>query len=180
MKRATLTVLLLALAACKPGAGSSAGGSAATSKYPGTEEGAKQLLTDIRAQGADAKAMTMALKPSADDYKAVFEADVADKMQKTYEGLWSDVKTVIGADPANTELLLSKATSDDIKAWTDQAKNDFPGGYQRVGPHLKPGFTFYRWKYAKPGETLGMAYDGLVYVNGHWAWFPKPWRALGE
>lgn len=27
--------------------------------------------------------------------------------------------------------------------------------------------------------VLGMAYDGLIYVNGHWAWFPKPWRVLG-
>jgi hypothetical protein len=25
-----------------------------------------------------------------------------------------------------------------------------------------------------------MAYDGLIYVNGHWAWFPKPWRIKGE
>ena len=31
-----------------------------------------------------------------------------------------------------------------------------------------------------PGESLGMAFDGLVHVNGHWAWFPKPWRALGD
>ncbi|TMQ06352.1 MAG: hypothetical protein E6J91_38110 [Deltaproteobacteria bacterium] len=32
---------------------------------------------------------------------------------------------------------------------------------------------------AGAGEQLGMAYDGLIYVNNHWAWFPKPWRALG-
>ena len=44
----------------------------------------------------------------------------------------------------------------------------------------KPGLTVYRWKYTKPGEPLGMAYDGLIYVNGHWAWFPKPWRIKGE
>jgi hypothetical protein len=35
-----------------------------------------------------------------------------------------------------------------------------------------------RWKFVKPGETIGMAYDGLVFVNGHWAWFPKAWHAL--
>ena len=29
----------------------------------------------------------------------------------------------------------------------------------------------------KPGETLGMAFDGLAFVNGHWRIFPKPWRA---
>jgi len=36
----------------------------------------------------------------------------------------------------------------------------------------------YRWKYVKPGEQLGTSFDGLIYVNSHWAWFPKPWRVL--
>jgi len=30
----------------------------------------------------------------------------------------------------------------------------------------------------KQGETIGLAFDGLVYVNGHWVIMPKPWRAL--
>lgn len=30
----------------------------------------------------------------------------------------------------------------------------------------------------EPGQTLGMAFDGLVHVNGHWRLFPKPWKAL--
>ena len=80
------------------------------------------------------------------------------------------------ANPANTELKLFKATSDDIKAWTPAVEQDFPGGYQKVKDFFKPGLTVYRWKYTKPGETLGMAYDGLIFVNNHWAWFPKPWR----
>ena len=24
----------------------------------------------------------------------------------------------------------------------------------------------------------GMAYDGLVWIDDHWAWFPKPFRVL--
>lgn len=172
-RSAWLLVLVVAFAAaCKK-----EGGSAALSKYPGTEEGARQLLTDLRT--GDAKAMTAALKPTSADYKAVFTDDVAAKAEEGYGKLWSDPKVAIGADPANTELLLSKATSDDLKQWTPQAEADFPGGYKRVGDKLKPGLTFYRWKYAKPGEKLGMAFDGLVHVNGRWAWFPKPWRVVG-
>ena len=45
----------------------------------------------------------------------------------------------------------------------------FPGGYKRVADKFKPGLTVYRWKYVKPGEKLGMSFDGLVYVNNHWA-----------
>ena len=28
----------------------------------------------------------------------------------------------------------------------------------------------------EPGEELGMAFDGLTYVNGNWRIFPKPYR----
>jgi hypothetical protein len=162
---------LLVVAACKKGG-------ADLSKYPGTEEGAKQLLTDIRS--GDAAAMTKSLRPTSADYKAVFTDEFADKAEKGYDQLWSDAKTVIAADPANTELKLSGATTDDIAKWTPQVEADFPGGYKKVASFFKPGLTVYRWKYTKPGEPLGMAYDGLVYVNGHWAWFPKPWRIKGE
>lgn len=176
MNRRTVVVvvsLALAAVACKKEAGN-----AATSKYPGTEDGARQLLTEIRTS-PDAKGMTQALKPSSDDYKAVFVGDAAAKAATGYDKLWSDPKTVISASPANTEVLLSKATTDDLKAWTPQAEADFPGGYKRIADKFQPGLTVYRWKYAKPGEKLGMAFDGLIFVNNHWAWFPKPWRVLG-
>ena len=45
---------------------------------------------------------------------------------------------------------------------------------------LKPGVVLYRWKFVKPGSTIGMAYDGLAHVNGHWVFIPKPWRDAGE
>ncbi len=160
---------VLAVVACSKKGGSD------LSKYPGTEEGAKQLLTDIRTSN-DAAGMTKSLRPSSADYKAVFTDEFADKAEKGYDQLWSDPKAVITADPANTELKLSSATTDDIAKWTPQVEADFPGGYKKVATYFKPGLTVYRWKYTKPGEPLGMAYDGLIYVNGHWAWFPKPWR----
>ena len=29
------------------------------------------------------------------------------------------------------------------------------------------------WKYCAPGTQSGLAFDGLVHVNGDWVWFPK-------
>ena len=165
------------LAACAALAIGCSKGGGQTSKYAGTDDGAKQLLTEIRS--GDAKAMTQALKPTSADYAAVFVADAASKAEAGYEKLWSDPRAVITADPANTELKIWKATSDELQKGTGESA-EFPGGYKRIAGQLKPGITIYRWKYVKPGATLGMAFDGLVYVNGHWAWFPKPWRALGE
>ena len=41
---------------------------------------------------------------------------------------------------------------------------------------IEPGHTIYRFKFVQPGKNIGMAFDGLVKVNGRWVIFPKPWR----
>jgi hypothetical protein len=164
-----VAVLMFAVACKKDG-----GGSAATSKYPGTEEGAKQLLTDLRADGT----LIKSLRPSSDDYKAVFIGDAAGKAETGNEKLWAESKS-FQVDPAKTELLLYKATTEDLQKWTPEVEANFPGGYKRVADKYKPGLTVYRWKFVTPGEKIGMSGDGLINVNGHWALFPKPWRTLG-
>jgi hypothetical protein len=174
------SIILGALAALALAACSKTGGSDALSKYPGTDDGAKQLVTDLRTS-TDAAGMTKALRPTSADYKAVFTDELAAKAESGYSKLWSDPKIAISADPENTEIIINKATTDDIKAWTNDVKMSFPGGYQKVGPFFNPGLTVYQWKYIKPSETSGMSFDGLIYVNNHWAWFPKPYRiAKGE
>ncbi len=147
--------------------------------FPGTADGAKALLGEFLKPGADRPGLTRALKPTAADYAAVFEGDNATKAAAGYEKLWSDPRAVIGAAPENNQLLVWSATTDDLKAGTGDSGN-FPGGYKQAASTFKAGITLYRWKFVKPGEKLGMAYDGLAYVNGHWAWFPKPWRVVGE
>ena len=47
-------------------------------------------------------------------------------------------------------------------------------------PLLDPHRVWARWKFVRPGEPSGMAYDGLVWVDDHWAWFPKPYRVLAH
>ena len=45
---------------------------------------------------------------------------------------------------------------------------------------LRSRCTFYRFKFVQPGQSLGLAFDGLVYVNGHFAFFPKLFSVLSE
>lgn len=170
MRSAKIVFMMLLAVACDKG------GSA---KYPGTPEGAKQLLNDIRKEGADAKAMTQALKPQPADYAAVFSEELAAKAPAAYDKMFNDPRAAIGAKPENTELKLWSATTEELRNNSGEGK-DFPGGYRKIAEQFKPGVTWYRWKYTKPGEELGMAYDGLTFVNGHWAWFPKPWRHLEQ
>jgi len=87
---------------------------------------------------------------------------------------------------ANEDLIVTEEipgkdcqSVDDLKNGTGSS-NEFPGGYAKVAPHMKPGHTWYRFKFVKSGERLGMAYDGFTFVNHHWVIVPKPWRALKE
>jgi len=142
-----------------------------------TEKDAKALLEAFLKSDCDHRARTLELKPAPDDYKAIFIEEVAEKAKKSYEGLWSDPNAAIKPKPGQTDLLLWKATSEDLAAWTGGSSH-FPGGWKDVGSMLRPGLTFYRWKFVEPGKTSGMAFDGLVHVNGHWVFVPKPYRAL--
>lgn len=145
--------------------------------FPGTADGAKALLAKFVAEGADAEALTGALRPTSADYAAVFTGEAAKKAEAAYAPAWDAGQLVVRPKPGQTEVLLFEATTDQIKAG-DEAAKDFPGGYAGVAEQLQPGVTLYRFKFVEPGKTLGMAYDGLTHVNGRWAIFPKPWRAL--
>ena len=182
--------IVLALAGCGGGANNAAGGNTSTGSntggsttssaksHPGTEDGAKALLAEFVKPGADTATLTKALRPSKADYDAVFMPDLAAKADTVYGPAWDGGQMVIAPKPGQTQVLLSSATSDDLKSWTGGAA-EFPGGWKEVGTQLKPGVTFYRFKFVEPGQELGMAYDGLAYVNGNWRIFPKPWRVMG-
>ena len=147
---------------------------AAGGVYPNSDEGVTALLQALPKDPA----LVGRLKPTTEDYRALFAGDVAAKAERFYAtNLWNgDVK--LGGDAGQTELKVFKATSEEIRSWSSTVEANFPGGYQQIGPHLRPGLTWYRWKYTEPGKDTGMAYEGLVHVNGHWVWTPKPWRAL--
>jgi len=147
--------------------------------YPGTEEGAKLLLLEFTKPGANHKALSNKLLPEKKDYEAYFDKSVANKAYTNYQKLfkrWGGL--LIKPKAGQTSLLMWKATVSELKSWTGQARQTFPGGYRRVASKLNPGHIVIRFKFVKPSETLGMAFDGLTYVNNRWVIFPKPWRVL--
>ncbi|MEO6740752.1 MAG: hypothetical protein ABIP20_10895 [Chthoniobacteraceae bacterium] len=141
----------------------------------GNEAAATALLKKFMATGADRAALTRELRPTSDDYAKIFTADFAKKLEAGQKPLW-DSAPVIGPKEGQTEVTVAKATTEDFQKGTAAAK-EFPGGYAKLGDKLQPGATLFRFKFVKPGETLGMAFDGLAFVNGHWRIFPKPWRS---
>ena len=148
--------------------------------YPNSSQGANALLLEFLKPGADLAALTKKLQPIEKDYSTVFKPEYAKKMAEMYTQPWKDGLMVVSPKPGQSEVLLYSATSEELQKWTGNAKDYFPGGYEKIGPGFADGLTFYRFKFVSSGEKIGMAYDGLVYVNGHWRIFPKPYRVLEE
>ena len=145
------------------------------SPYPNTEAGAKARLGEFLKEGADHAALSKTLRPGSADYAAVFEAEFAKAAEAAYSDAWEKGQLVLAPKAGQTELKLWSATTEDLKQWNEKAA-PFPGGYKDVAAKFKDGLTIYRFKFVKPGEDLGMAFDGLVNVNGQWRIFPKPFR----
>jgi hypothetical protein len=138
---------------------------------------AKALLRKFLQPGADYEAMSKQLRPSETDYRAYFVSGSWQKAMAEYNKMWDQSPGAITPKEGQTELLLWQATVDELKNGTGYSRN-FPGGYQKASHHIQPGHTIYRFKFVRPGKTLGMAYDGLVFINGHWVFIPKPWRVV--
>ena len=151
----------------------------AADAFPGTEAGATSLLKEFVKPGADHAALSKQLRPTAADYAAVFDADSSAKVAAVYDPAWEGGQMIVAPKAGQTEVKVFSATSDEMKSWTGNAA-EFAGGWKEVAPKLKPGLKIYRFKFVEPGKDLGMAFDGLIYVNGNWRIFPKPWRALGK
>jgi hypothetical protein len=57
---------------------------------------------------------------------------------------------------------------------------ELPGGYQQQAAHFSDKILVYGFQYVAPGESAGMAYDGLMLVEGKWVMIPKMWRAFAR
>jgi len=145
--------------------------------YPAGPEGGKKLVEDIL-KSSDRASIVSKLKPTRADLEALFDASAVEDLAAYVEKAFSQVGD-LGIKPEQTEVLFNAATTEDFASESDAAKK-FPGGYKRLATKLKPGITWYAWKFVKPGESLGMAYDGLAHINGRWVWIPKPFRAVKE
>jgi hypothetical protein len=143
----------------------------------GNEDGARALLAQFVAPGADHAALTRSLRPTSSDYKTLFDARTAAKVEAAQSKDWDSNKAVIKPKSGQTETKVWSATGADLARGTGNAR-EFPPGYKKIAKHLSATVLFFRFKFVEPGKETGTAYDGLAFVNGHWVIAPKPWRAL--
>ncbi len=146
------------------------------SAFPATLEGAKAFVSQFVKKGADVEKLSKQLQPTHEDYLKVFNEEFAKKAEATYTPIWKSGVFVIRGKPEQTNVFVFSGTSDDLKQWKGTASQRFPGGYKNVAKEYNDGITIYCFKFIKPGEKYGMAFNGLVHVNGHWRIIPKPYR----
>lgn len=179
MKKKTVTFILVALVAiCLTGCGTE---QKISEKFPATKDGAKALLQEFMKAEADNKKLTMELRPTKEDYRAFYiDESTAARAETHFDKLWSSGNAVVAPKEGQTELKLFSATTEEMRDSKGESA-EFPSGLTTLAltDNLKPNLTIYGFKFVKPGESIGMAFEGLTHVNGHWRLFPKAWQFMG-
>lgn len=112
------------------------------------------------------------LRPKSEDYAQVFIPEVVEKAKLGYEKFW-ETKPYPQVKFYQTQILIYLANSTLI-----DFHPEFPGGYHKVKSLLMPERVWFTWNYSQPGDKDDITYDGLVWIDDHFAWFPKPWKIL--
>lgn len=118
------------------------------------------------------------LQPKDEDYDRIFVPEAVEIAQKGYEELWAE-SPFPQPQSDQTEILIALGRAEELLSESGIAEV-FPGGYQSIAHYLLPDKVWLTWKYVKPGENSGMTYDGLVWLEDHFAWLPKPWKVLSS
>jgi len=116
-------------------------------------------------------------RPRREDFARVFVGDAVARARAAYEIVWLE-RPRPTPNPGQSELLVYAAPSS-LLTDDNELSRRFPHGYRNIAAQLDPHQIWLSWKFVVPGSSSGMAYDGLVWLDGRFAWFPKPWRVLG-
>lgn len=114
------------------------------------------------------------LKPLPEDYERVFMPEAAAKARIAYKPLWTSPPPPLPR-PGQTSVRVHVAEASEFASGSPRAQ-EFPGGMKSIADKLQPGLVWVAWEYLAPGEDAGLSFNGLVYLDGRFAWFPKPWR----
>ena len=143
------------------------------------KEGLNEMMVYLLQANEDERILFgTSLFPTKEDCDEVFMPEVSGKVFRYQKYLRRQAAIVIQPlAPFQTDFLIWTASTAQLKEYVEEAKY-FPGGYHELAPHLKNGHTFYRIKFVQPGHKIGSAFDVLVFVNGHWRLFQRPWTVL--
>jgi hypothetical protein len=116
------------------------------------------------------------LEPSRDECRACFDGVLAGKAAEAAEQIYRDPPRVSPVDP-EAEIDATAAPAGLLR-WPNELSDQFPRAYRDIAGWMDPGRVWMTWTVTPPGGGR-VRYDGLVWVDGRWAWLPRIYRWLG-
>jgi hypothetical protein len=114
------------------------------------------------------------LRPSREDLQALFDEELVDAAHSAITQLYSQPLAI--QVPQDAELIVSACPAGLLR-WPNMLSDKFPGGYQDMAGWMNPSRIWICWTQKQPGTSV--TYDGLVWLDDHWCWLPKIFRAIG-
>ncbi|MFK7754700.1 MAG: hypothetical protein AB8B51_19415 [Sedimentitalea sp.] len=143
---------------------------------PGSKQDAERFLTQFLDPNADFAKLTAGMAPTAAEVAAVYSEPLASKLVQIYAGMYNSGATIT-PKPGQNSLLITHTNTGSLKS-RDAVLRDFPGGYERIVEYIAGDYPIVRFKFVEEGKELGLAFDGLIFINNRWVLMFKPWRAL--
>jgi hypothetical protein len=122
-------------------------------------------------------AVCQLLRPREDDFEKVFQPAIVSAVRQRYQTMWSGKMELPLAPGGYTELDIHIAPAG-MLASDNELSRPFPAGYRGIAHLLQPERVWAAWRYHQPGNASGILFDGLVWCDERWVWFPKPFREL--
>jgi len=140
----------------------------------------RPMLMRFYEPNANFTALTLALQPTEAEIRAVYAEPLASILVESYAEMYSGLAASgggLGPKPKHNDLLIVQTTTAEL-ARDASIQREFPGGYSQVLSYFIGDYPIVRFKFVTSGESIGMASDGLIFINDHWVLMPKPWRSL--
>lgn len=136
------------------------------------------LLSRFADPSIDRAALIADLMPRKGDVAKAFRADIAPRVEAAYARLLDSGLPEIDPQPGQTQVSVHACPAGFL-GQDNPLSAPFPGGYKVLAPYLIRRRVWLVWRYTEPGQKDGITYNGLVFLDDHWAWFPKPYRVVG-
>jgi hypothetical protein len=126
--------------------------------------------------GAQLRALSAALRPRPGDAAKAFVGEAAARVQAASDAAWASAHPpILGPKPGQTEVTATVCHAR-MLGTEGPLSRDLPRAMHALAPHLDPTRVWGTVRFHRPGETSGMRFDGLVWIDDRWVWFPKPWQ----
>jgi hypothetical protein len=117
------------------------------------------------------------LAPRPGDAEQVFDASVAGALGAAYAAMWAGEPPRVHAGSGEVRLHIAVSPAG-LLGTSPEMREAFPRAWAELVPVLNPHRTWVCWSYVASGLARAADYDGLVWVDDHWAWFPALPRVL--